>query len=334
MIVRRAVPLCTGLLLATACSSSAAVPPSARTASGGGRHSVVASTTSKLHVRAVATLANGVSRTVAVRTGQRLLILGGLAAGDVTTSRVVSIDPAAGRSHVVGALGEAVHDAAGALVGGVPLVFGGGASTEVADVQAWQRGQSHVVGRLPSGRSDSAAAVVAGTAYVVGGFDGSSLVRDIEATTDGRHFRVAGRLRVGARYPAVVAYRGAVWVFGGEQATTDGTSGGPETSAIQRFDPSSGRTTIVGHLPKQMGHAMAFTLGGSLYVAGGRSAGVARDQILRIDPATGHSTRVGRLPYAESDAGVVEGPSTVWLIGGETAGPTEPQRKVFAITLS
>ena len=235
---------------------------------------------------------------------------------------------------MAGALGEAVHDAAGALVNGAPIVFGGGASTEVADVQEWQHGHSQVVGQLPSGRSDSAAAVVAGTAYVLGGFDGTHLVRDIEATTDGHSFRVAGQLRVGVRYPAVVVYRGAVWIFGGELATTDGTNGGPETSAIQRFDPSSGRTTIVGHLPTHMGHAMAFTLGGSLYVAGGRSAGVARDQILRIDPTTGHGTRVARLPYAESDAGVVEGPSTVWLIGGETAGPSEPQRKVFAVSLS
>lgn len=281
----------------------------------------------------VARLANGVSRTVAVRSGQRLLILGGLAAGDVTTSRIVSIDPASGRSRVVGALGEAVHDAAGAIVSGVPVVFGGGASTEVADVQAWRGGSSHVIGHLPVGRSDSAAAVVGGMSYVVGGFDGTHLVRDIEATTDGHRFHVAGRLRVGVRYPAVVAYRGAVWVLGGELATTEGTNGGPETSAIQRFDPSSGRTTVVGHLPKQMGHAMAFTLGGSLYVAGGRSAGVARDQILRINPSNGHSTRVGRLPYAESDAGVVIGTSTVWLIGGETGGPTEPQTKVLAVSL-
>lgn len=261
-----------------------------------------------------------------------MLILGGLASGDVTTSRVVALDPASGRSHVAGALGEAVHDAAGALVAGVPMVFGGGASTEVADVQAWRDGGSRVVGHLPSGRSDSAAAVVGGSAYVVGGFDGSTLVRDILATTDGRHFRVAGHLRVGVRYPAVAAFGGAIWVAGGELATTDGTNGGPETSAIQRFDPSTGRTTIAGHLPRPMGHAMAFTLDGSLYVAGGRSAGTARDQILRIDTATGHVTRVGRLPLAESDAAVVAHASTVWLVGGETSGPLEPQRSVFAVT--
>lgn len=282
----------------------------------------------------MATLPVGVSRTVAVYDNRRLVLLGGLAPGDVTTSRIVSVNPSTGHSAVVGALHEAVHDAAGGLLGGIPLVFGGGAATEVADVQNWQHGRSQVVGHLPVGRSDSAAAVVGGTAFVVGGFDGSSLRRDILATTDGRHIHVAGRLRQGVRYPGVVAFDGAVWIFGGELATTDGTNGGPETSAIQRFDPRTGRTTVVGHLPRAMGHAMAFALGGELYVAGGRSAGVARDRILRINPSNGRGTGVGRLPHAESDAAVAASAATVWLVGGETSGPTEPQRTIYALTLS
>ena len=284
-------------------------------------------------MRRAGTFSTGVSRTVAVWWHNRVLMLGGLAAGDVTTSRVVSLDPASGRSHVVGSLRQAVHDAAGGLLNEAPTVFGGGSSTEVADVQIWDGGHSSIAGRLPAGRSDSAAAVDGTTAYVLGGFDGSHLVRDILATTDGAHFRVAGHLQVPVRYPAVAVLDGAVWVAGGELAVTEGTNGGPETSAIQRFDPTTGRTTIVGHLPRQMGHAMAFALGRFLYVAGGRSAGVARDQILRVDPQTGQVRRVGRLPQAESDAAVVEHGSTAWLIGGETTGPLDPQRTVVAVSL-
>jgi N-acetylneuraminic acid mutarotase len=175
--------------------------------------------------------------------------------------------------------------------------------------------------------------VVAGTAYLAGGFDGSRLDRSVIATSDGRTLHVAGHLVHGIRYPAVTAYRGSVFVIGGELATTEGTSSGPESDLIQRFDPRTGRTTVVGRLPVALGHAMAFTLGGDLFVAGGRHAGVASSRIWRIDPVTGKSIPAGRLPRPMSDAGVAEVAGRVWLVGGETSGPLAPLRTVLLARL-
>jgi N-acetylneuraminic acid mutarotase len=266
-----------------------------------------------------------------LRRHGHLLVLGGLAPGDVTTSRVVSVDLTSRRATTAGALGEAVHDASGALLGGRAVVFGGGAAQEVSDVQAWSGGTSRVVGSLPIGRSDSAAAVLDGTAYVVGGFDGNGMTRDILATTDGRTFHVVGRLRLGVRYPAVAAAGGAIWIVGGQLATTVSTSMGAQTDDVQRFDPRTGRTTVIAHLARPLGHAMAFNLGGQLYVAGGRHGTVATARIWRLDLRTGRTTAAGRLPRAFSDAAAVVVGGSVWLVGGETSGPLAPLRTIVAV---
>jgi hypothetical protein len=263
-----------------------------------------------------------------------VLLLGGLTTGDVTTARVWRLDVGTGRAAPAGSLTEAVHDASGALLDGAAVVFGGGAATEVADTQAWTAGVSRVVGRLPVGRSDSATAVVGGTAYVVGGYDGSRLVRSILATHDGRTLRAVGRLRQGVRYPAVAAVDGAVWVVGGDLSTTAGTAGGPQTGAIQRFDPATRRTTVVGHLPRPLGHAMGFVLDGRMFVAGGSRGGVATDRIWSVDPVTGVVHPAGRLPRPLTDAAVVPIGGAVWLVGGERTGPLTPLRSVLRLRLS
>jgi hypothetical protein len=275
-----------------------------------------------------------VTRAVAVAGGGRVLVLGGLGPGDVTTGRVVSLHPFGSLAHLVGSLREPVHDASGAWLRGRAVVFGGGSSTEVADAQAWSSGGGRVVGRLPSGRSDSAAAVLDGTAYVVGGYDGSALVRRVVATRDGSSFDRVARLRVPVRYPAVAAAGGAVWVLGGDLATSTGSAGGPQTDAIQRLDPSTGRVTVVGRLPHAMGHAAAFVLGGQLFIAGGRVGTGPSNRIWRVDTRTGRVTPAGRLPAAASDMAAVAVGGRVLLIGGETSGPAAPLRSIVAVTIA
>ncbi len=272
---------------------------------------------------------------MAVRGVHGVLLLGGLAAGDVTTGRVVHVTASGRHARVVGSLAAAVHDASGAWFGGRALVFGGGAAQEVADVQSWSAGGGRRVGALPEGRSDSAAAVAGPTAYVAGGYDGRRVLRTVVGTRDGRSFRVVGRLRVGVRYPAVAALDGQLWVMGGDLATTTGTAGGPQTDVIQRFDPGTGRTTVVGHLPHELGHASAFVLGGRLFVAGGRRGPVASARVWSVDPASGRASPAGRLPYGVSDAPVVvTGAGTALLVGGETVGPSAPRPDVVRLRLA
>jgi YVTN family beta-propeller protein len=274
-----------------------------------------------------------VSRAVVLRSGDRITVLGGLATGDVSTAAIWSLDPLSGRARRAGELSAAVHDAAGAELDGRAFVFGGGSLSTVGTVQAFSAGRATVVGSLPVARSDLAAAVVGRRAYVLGGFDGTSLVRDILETTDGTHFRLAGELAQPVRYPAVAAAGGAIWVVGGQLGTSESTSTGGQTTDIQRFDPATGRTAVVGHLPAGLGHASAFVLDGQLFVAGGRSGTALSARIWRIDTASGSASRAGTLPYRRSDAGVAVVGNRAWLLGGESSGPLAPLDSVVELRL-
>ena len=270
------------------------------------------------------------SRPAVAIAGDRVFLLGGLAPGDVSTARVVSVDPTTGHSALAGALAVAVHDAAGAAVGGVPTVFGGGAARTIDAVQGFQSNAGHVVGHLPDPRSDLAAASIGGTAYVVGGFDGAALTPDVLATTDGSHFRTVGRLAQGVRYAAVAPVGHSLWVIGGQTGTAESATG-TEVDLIQRLDTETGAATVVGHLPHRLAHAMAFVLGGQLYLAGGRTAGGPLTDVLAISPG-GAATAAGTLPGPRADAGVAVLGDTAWLLGGETTGPLAALASVVTVS--
>ena len=270
------------------------------------------------------TLPAPVSHAVALADGPDILVLGGLTRGDVSTPAVERIDPVTGTGGRAGNLALAVHDAAGATLGGRSVVFGGGSSTTVATVQAFTGQTATTVGRLPEPRSDVATAVVGNQVYVLGGFDGTRLVRSVVATTDGITFTSAGQLAQPVRYPAVAVEGGYVWVIGGDLGSAENATSGGQSDDIQRFDPTTGRTTVVGHLPYPLGHAGAVVFGHQLFVVGGRSGAAASAQIWRVDTATGVASQAGSLPGPRSDAGVVTVAGVGWVLGGELSGPASP----------
>ena len=314
-------------LVGAGCSSSASVPsrsvssPPASPPSTAG----VEATTAPWHLGAP------VSRAVVCADGASLLVLGGLATGDTSTTAVWKVDPARGSVERSGSLARAVHDAAGACTGSGALVLGGGSFSTVSSVQQWSPGGTSLVGQLPQPRSDLGAASLGGRIYVVGGFDGTQMTPAILATSNGTGFAVVGELPVPVRYPAVAAAGGAVWVIGGQLGTAESSTVGGQTDAIQRFDPATGQTAVVGHLPVLLGHATALYLGGELVVAGGRTGSVASDRIWVVDTRTGGVRSAGQLPTALSDAGagVVDGAG--WLVGGEVSGPAAPLDSVVEL---
>ena len=255
-------------------------------------------------------------------------MLGGLAPGDSSTSRVWSVDVHRRTTTAAGHLAVAVHDASGAVLHGHVFVFGGGAATTVATVQEWNAGVAHVVGSLPQPRSDSSSAVIGSTAYVVGGFDGQHMDRDVVATTDGVHFRVVARLRAGVRYAAVAAVGHDLFVGGGALATTEGTASGPTTSDVQRVDTLTGRVDVVAKLPHQIAHAVGVVADGMPCVAGGRTSAGAASSVYSVTP---NVTILGRLPRAISDAGAAVIGSTTYVVGGEKSGPYDLSDAVVAI---
>ena len=335
MTSRHVAALGAAVVLLSGCSGGAthaSAPTSpAHSSSTSTKHATSPAVPTKVSATTVMHLPVGVSRTVLLASGGRLLALGGLAAGDTTTARIWSIDTARGAARQVGRLAAAVHDASGAVLGGRALVFGGGAATTVSVVQAWDGRRTTTVGSLPQPRSDSAAATIGTTAYVVGGFTGQAMARDVLATTDGRAFRVIGRLRIGVRYPAVAAVGRFVYIVGGELATTEGTLAGGQTDAVQRVDPATGAVRVIGHLGRRLGHATAFALGGRLFVAGGRRGATATADVVEVNLQNGTARRVGRLPRAMSDAAAAVVGSVAWLVGGETSGPSAPVKAVVAV---
>jgi hypothetical protein len=251
------------------------------------------------------------SREVALSAGGALELAGGLTAGGVSTDAVLLLNPRTGASRAWGRLATAVHDAAGAVVGGQGFVFGGGSTNSIATIQRLRSvGGSVASGVLPRPRSDLVVAGVNGGVYVLGGYDGSSLDSSVLKTTDGTSFVAIGALPVPVRYPAIAVLGDVIWVFGGQAAT-----GGSDV--IQRIDVSTGRSRVAGRLPSALTGAAALVLRGQVYLCGGLTPAGGTAVIRRFDPVGIRTAIVGHLPTALANAASAVIADTGYLLGGE-----------------
>jgi hypothetical protein len=271
-----------------------------------------------------------------------LVILGGLTAGGTSADGVYSLDPIGGAITLTGTLPAGVHDAAGSVIGGRDVVFGGGSPSTVGTVESISTtgtgtNTGTVISNLPTPRSDADAVSIKGTTYIVGGYDGTAPDAAVLATTNGRTFSTVARLKVPVRYPAVAAHGNEIYVFGGEAVAG---SGGP-VSTIQMIDPARHSVSIVGHLPEPLQGAVAVSLKGTIYLAGGSSSivqpatpglGVTAvappvtgvlatvSTIWAYDPVSRRLLVAGRLQEPVSNAGAAVVGSRAWIVGGELNG--------------
>jgi hypothetical protein len=256
--------------------------------------------------------------------GEDLLVVGGLNAADTTTQAIRRVALPGGSTTPAGRLPVPVHDAAGAVVNGRDLVFGGGSTAVTSAVQDVTPGSPpRVISHLPAPRADLVAVSDSKAGYVLGGFDGAQGSTTILRTRDGRTFSTVGTLPVSVRYPAVAVSAGAIWLFGGEHA-------GRQVTDVQRIDLVNGHGSVVGHLPTPLAHAGAFALESQVFVAGGRSGTTATDRVLRFDPAKVRFTAAGHLPAGRSDFGVAVIGGTAYLVGGESPKPVDTVIQVRA----
>jgi hypothetical protein len=255
---------------------------------------------------------------------------------------VYALDTSTGSQRPIGLLVHGVHDAAGALVGGSYMAFGGGSPVTVATVQSFTNGTPSTPASLPAPRSDATAVSVGSTTYIVGGYDGTNPTPAVLATTNGRTFSTVADLAVPVRYAAVAAAGRYLYAFGGE-SVGPGTTGAP-VADIQRIDPASHRASVVGELPYPLEAAAAVNLGGNVYLAGGESPsapghtpGVGTTQldgwasaagtsvaglkavgdIWSFNPTTAALVLAGTLQVPTSHAAVAVDGNTAWLVGGE-----------------
>jgi hypothetical protein len=277
-------------------------------------------------------LPSGISREVVLAHSGNLLITGGLTRQSITTSAITQLNPVTGRATRAGRLARPSHDAAGAVLGGRPYLFGGGVHTSLAAVQSLRRRGTTVAGQLPGPRSDLSAVTLGGTAYLVGGYDGARYDAAVLATANGTAFRQVARLPVPVRYPAVAGVGKDIWVFGGQ--TPAGL-----TPTIQRVDLATGRAAVAGRLPAPVSAATAITLGGRIFIAGGQVAGhggtVASRAVLAFDPASRSVTAAGTLPVPVSNAAAAVIGGTAWVVGGfdgRRAVPAVTQLSLVPVT--
>lgn len=247
----------------------------------------------------------------------RVLLAGGLLAGDVSTDRVTSIDLSTGLASPAPSLAVPVHDVAGGLAGRVPLVIGGGNATEQDVVQRLRGGTWTVVSHLPTARSDLSVVPAGASPVVVGGYDGAATPTALLTVGADGSVRPHGRLVQGVRYAATAVVGHTAYVFGGEVA-------GRELDTVQAVDLRTGRTRVDGHLSVPLGHAMAATVGTRILLIGGRVAPDRQTAAMWwFDPATGRFRRAGALPHPLSDAAVATYRHRVWLLGGEDPSVTD-----------
>jgi len=321
-VSRLLLPLVAALVLPAACGggptdagTGSARPTSSTSASSGSRsgsssHTSTTTAPASPFLPTTATVATapwhlpfaaGRQAVVPVRR-DRVLVAGGLVAGDQSTDRVVEVDLANGRVRLLRSLGVPVHDVAGGLAGTTPLVVGGGNATEQDVVQA-RRGRTwRVAGHLPTTRSDLSVVQRGTTPWVVG---------VLALSPDGSSSRPVGSLVQGVRYAATAVVRHTAYVFGGEVL-------GQELRDVQALNLQTGRTRVVAHLPTPLGHAMAGTFGDRVLLVGGRVGPDRQTGVMWwFDPGTGRFERAGRLPHPLSDAAVATDGHRMWLLGGE-----------------
>ena len=318
LLVRRVpiVAIVTLVLALSACSSGSSSKSSGASTTIRPPNDQPTSTVSAAPKRLVATRASwqlpaARAREIVLAGTHALYVVGGQDSGQASTARVWNTTLPDGNTTRLATLPQAVHDAAGVVLGGDILVFGGGEANTIATVQRVHGAAASVTGRMPQARSDLVAAEVNGTAYVLGGFDGTNGVSDILATTDGANFRTVAQLPQSVRYAAVAVVDGRVWLFGGEH---DGNN----VTTVQVFDPATGTARVAGQLPETLAHASAVVLDGHVLLMGGRHAGRILDSIMQFDPASGAASTVGTLPYAVADAGAAVVDDVAYVVGGET----------------
>jgi hypothetical protein len=257
----------------------------------------------------------GISREVVLSSGGNLLIIGGLDQRSVTTRKVTELNPVTGRTTHAGHLAAASHDAAGAVLGGQPYLFGGGVAASLATVQSLRSGgTAAVAGQLPGPRSDLSSVTLGSTAYLIGGYNGAAYAPAVLATANGTAFRTVARLPVPVRYAAVAGTGQQIYVFGGQ------TPAGP-SRAIQRVNLATHRAAVVGRLPMPVTGATAFTLGGRIFIAGGqvttrRGALVPTGAVLAYAPARHSAATAGWLPVPVSNAASVVLRGIAYVVGG------------------
>ena len=175
---------------------------------------------------------------------------------------------------------------------------------------------------VPADILDPGSAVVDGKLYLVGGKNASSHVSTVSVYDPGDPFNPADDVWSSApnlpgpavENPAVVAWNGDLYVFGGSTAPF---SGAVDNAAV--FDPDTASWSTLADMPTPRGGATAQVLNGDLYVIGGLGAdGASLDTVEIFDPVTGQWSTGTDLQTRRDNPGSAVVDDLLYVFGGRT----------------
>jgi hypothetical protein len=153
-----------------------------------------------------------------------------------------------------------------------------------------------------------------GRVVLLGGLDAEdtsiAAITELAADAQGTTATDTGARLPEAQHDAQAANLGGnVYVFGGGQFSS--------YDHILRFDPASGRVSVVGHLPQPASDVAVTSIGNTAYIVGGYNGREALDTILAWRLGR-NPTIVGHLPTGLRYAAVAATGSKVIIDGGST----------------
>jgi N-acetylneuraminic acid mutarotase len=178
-------------------------------------------------------------------------------------------------------------------------------------VGLWQ-----AVAPIPHQRSELGAAVIAGQIYIVAGFEGGNLLERYDPATD--TWELLANLPIEINHPAVTAYGGKLYVFGG-YLNSDLTA----VANAWSYDLETNEWTAIADLPVARGALGAAVVGDRIYVIGGAEdalGGPATGAVDIYDPVTDSWSSGAALPTPREHLAVVALDDRIYAIGGRANG--------------
>jgi N-acetylneuraminic acid mutarotase len=206
------------------------------------------------------------------------------------------------------------------LAGAAAIVAAVGGSRAGAGPVLRSAGSWKTLANSPLTRTEVGAARIGGFIYVLGGF-----LTTAETTNQVVRYSIAGGrwqpvapMPVAVNHPAVTAYRGRLYVYGGYTASFALAA---ETDALQRFDPAKGTWKRLAGSGFARAAATLAPVGRKLYAIGGaQENGLPLNlvQAFNLEKGKWHGERAMTVAREHLASAVVGG--KVFVLGGRASG--------------
>lgn len=211
---------------------------------------------------------DGLNAPAAAVVGDTIYLVGGFnTTTNVPTDRVLTYNCATKAWGEAAPLPAPRGGHAAAVLGGKVHVLGGGNSrSTIADHTAYDPTTNTwaSLAPLPRAMGSPAAVVFGGKLYSVGGRSGPSDFGDVHVYDPAANAWSPGPAVEPRGTAGAVAYRGSIYLFGGESQTKRASLG-----SVLRLDPARGTWEELPPMPTPRTFARAVVFGDSVYVVGG-----------------------------------------------------------------